>query len=150
MSKVDPPVSGTYTPATYVTGDKIVKHFGIASVSVLPSAEQQRFNDYAEQANKTTDAAIYKYVDTIPLAINDEVLTYAGGMAFYYALWLKQADDGANNVTSMKELWEGFKADIIKVMQAQPKSANTRTMVSNGFPDTVIPYSQSYGLSDIL
>ena len=150
MSKVVPPPPTPYVPANFVTGDKIVKHYGVASISVLPTDEQQRYNDYADQANKQTETVIYRYIDTLPLAGNDEAQTYAEGMAFWYALWLKQADDGANNVPAMKELWEGFKAQLIEVFQSQPKGANTRRMVSNGYPDLVIPYSQSYGLSDIL
>lgn len=150
MSKIDPPPVGTYAPTEFVTGDKIVQHYGIANVAALPSAEQFRYNDYAAQANKQTETVIYKYVDVLPLALTDEARTYANGMAFWYALWLKQADDGANNVPAMKELWEGFKAQLIQVFQSQPKGVNTRRMVSNGYPDLVIPYSQSYGLSDIL
>lgn len=150
MSKVDPPPTAPYVPTIFVTGDQIVKHYGVASVSVLPTDEQQRYNDYAAQANKQTETVIYRYVDTIPLATTDEARTYAEGMAFWYAIWLKQADDGANNVPAIKELWEGFKAQLIEVFQSQPKGANTRRMVSNGYPDEVIPYSQSYGLSDIL
>ena len=150
MSKIDPPPSAPYVPTSYVTADKIVQHYGVANVAALPTAEQFRYNDYATQANKQTETVIYKYIDTLPLAGNDEALTYAQGMAFYYALWLKQADDGANNITAMKELWEGFRDNLIKVLQSQPKGVNTRRMVSEGYPDVVIPYSQSYGLSDIL
>ena len=150
MSKIDPPPAGTYAPTSYVTSDKIVQHYGVANVAALPTAEQFRYNDYAAQANKQTETVIYKYVDTLPLAATDESRTYAEGMAFYYALWLKQADDGANNVPAMKDLWEGFRDNLIKVLQSQPKEATTRRMVSNGYPDVIIPYSQSYGLSAIL
>jgi len=150
MSKVTT-TADPYVAVSFVTADQIVQHYGITGgVASLPTAEQQRYTNYAVQANKNTEVTIYKYVDTLPLDTADEARTYAEGMAFWYALWLKQADDGANNVSSMKELWEGFKNDLIKTLKSQPKSATTRTMVSNGFPDLVIPYSQSYGLSDIL
>ncbi len=150
MSKVDPPPTAPYVPTSYVTADQIVQHYGVANVAALPTAEQFRYNDYALQANKQTETVIYKYIDTLPLKATDEARTYAEGMALYYALWLKQADDGANNVPAMKELWEGFRDNLIKVLKSQPKNATTRTMVSNGYPDVIIPYSQSYGLSDIL
>lgn len=151
MSKVDPVAPTPYVAATFVSADTIVKHYGVTGgVTSLPTDEQQRYNDYALQANKQTETVIYRYIDKLPLAGNDEAQTYAEGMAFWYAIWLKQADDGANNVPAMKELWEGFKAQLIEVFQSQPKEANTRRMVSNGYPDLVIPYSQSYGLSDIL
>lgn len=151
MSKVSPPPMSAYTPETFVTGDQIVQHFGITAVSSLPTAEQARYNDYAAAANKQTETVIYKYVDVLPLEETDEANTYAQGMAFYYALWLKQADDGAPNVSAMKEIWEGQRDNLIKVLQSQPKQATTRTMVSNGYKDDVIPYSQSFGgLSDIL
>lgn len=149
-TKVDPPPAGAYVPTEYVTGDQIVQHYGITNVAALPTPEQTRYNNYASLSNKQTETVIYKYIDTIPLPITDEARTYAEGMALYYALWLKQVDDGANNVPAMKEMWETFKAQLIQVLQSQPKNVNTRRMVSNGYPDTVIPYSQSFGLSDIL
>ena len=150
MSKVDPPVAGTYTPTAYVTADEIVKHFGVNLVSDLPTLEQPRYNNYASQSNLAIEGIVYKYIDTIPLATNDELLSYIKGMAFQYALLLKGTDDGANNVTALKEILVAVEANIIKVMKSQPKEANTRRMVSEGYPDTVIPYSQSYGVSDIL
>jgi len=143
MSKVTPLPSSSYTPSIFVTADKIVQHFGITAVSALPTAEQARYNDYAASANKQTETVIYKYVDTLPLEITDEANTYAQGMAFYYALWLKSADDGAVNVTSMKEIWESQRDNLVITLQSQPKQATTRTMVSSGFSDTVMPYSQS-------
>ena len=139
-----------YVAFAWVTGDDIVKHFGVTAVAALPTNEQQRYNDYALAANKATETVIYKYVDELPLDSTDEARTYAIGMAFYYALWLKQADDGAVNTASMKAIWEGLRDDLIKTLQSQPKSATTRTLVSNGYGPTVVPYSQSYGLSDIL
>lgn len=150
MSKVDPPVTSTYVPTTFVTGDQIVAHYGGTTVAALPTAEQARYTNYALLSNKQTETVIYKYVDTIPLPVTDEVRTYSEGMALYYAIWLKQIDDGANNAAAMKEVWEGFKNQIIQVLKAQPKGVNTRRMVSEGYPDLVIPYSQSFGLSDIL
>jgi len=139
-----------YVEFTFVTGDDIVKHFGVTAVTALPTNEQQRYNDYAKSANKATETVIYKYVDELPLDTKDEANTYAIGMAFYYALWLKQADDGAVNTESMKNIWEGLRDDLIKTLKSQPKSATTRTIVSEAYGDQVIPYSQAYGLSDIL
>ena len=150
MSKIDPTPTGPYTPTIYVTADKIVQHFGVASVSVLPSTEQPRYNNYASQSNTAIEGVVYKYIDTLPLATNDELKTYLDGMAFQYALLLKSADDGANNVTALENIVKTVEQNIIKVMKSQPKNVNTRRMVSNGFADDVIPYSQSYGLSDIL
>ena len=150
MSKVEGG-GDPYVAFAWVTGDDIVKHFGITGgVIALPTNEQQRYNDYALSANKATETVIYKYVDELPLDSKDEARTYAIGMAFYYALWLKQADDGAVNTASMKAIWEGLRDDLIKTLKSQPKSATTRTMVSNAYADQVVPYSQSYGLSDIL
>jgi hypothetical protein len=145
-----PGIADPYVATAFVTGDDVVKHFGVANVAALPTNEQQRYNDYALAANKATETVIYKYLDTLPLDTKDEANTYAVGMAFYYALWLKQADDGAVNTDSMKNIWEGLKEDLIKTLKSQPKSATIRTMVSNAFEDTVFPYSQSYGLRDIL
>ncbi len=149
MSKT-PGIADPYVATTFVTGDDIVKHFGVTAVAALPTNEQQRYNDYALAANKATETVIYKYVDKLPLDTKDEANTYAVGMAFYYGLWLKQADDGAVNTESMKAIWEGLKEDLIKTLKSQPKSATTRTIVSEGYAARVIPYSQAYGLEDIL
>lgn len=150
MSKVTPEPTSAYVPTSYVTGDKIVGHFGVASVSVLPTPEQARYNNYASQSNLAIEGVVYKYVDKLPLATIDELKSYLEGMAFQYALLLKETDDGANNVTALENILNAVEANIIKVMQSQPKEVNTRRMVSNGYEDFPIPYSQSYGLSDIL
>lgn len=152
MSKIDPPVVGTYTPTQYVTGDEIIKHYDATkTVATLPVAKQQKYLDFAIMANRAVEKIIYKYVDTLPLAINDEALTYAKGMAFYYAIWLKQAEDGATNASAMKTIWTDDKASLIEVLQSQPKQVTTRRIVSRAFGDTITPYSQSGpGAADIL
>ena len=150
MSKVYPPVSSAYVPTEYVTADKIVRHFAVNGIDSLPEGEQARYENYAEQANKATDAVIYKYVDTLPLKITDEARTYAEGMAFWYSLWLKATDDGSTNYRELNKMWMRFEEDLIKVFQAQPKQATIRKVVSAGYSDLATPYSQSYGLSEIL
>ncbi len=150
MSKT-PGIADPYVATTFVSGDDIVKHFGITGgVVALPANEQQRYNDYAKAANKATETVIYKYIDSLPLDTKDEANTYAIGMAFYYALWLKQADDGAVNTDSMKNIWEGLKEDLINTLKSQPKTATIRTVVSDAYGPQVVPYSQAYGLEDIL
>ena len=150
MSKVTPTPTSTYVPTSFVTADQVVQHYGVANVAALPTAEQFRYNDYASNSNLAIEGVVYKYIDTLPLAGNDELLSYLKGMALQYALLLKQTDDGANNVVALENIVKAVEANIIKVTQSQPKNTNTRRMVSEGYPDVVIPYSQSYGLSDIL
>ena len=74
----------------------------------------------------------------------------AKGIAFKFAQRLKQVDDGAVNTANFENLYKEDKDAIKKVLMSQPENVNTRTMVSNAYPDEIIPYSQSYGLSDIL
>lgn len=151
MSKIDPVPVGPYSPTVYVTGDTIVQHFGISNVAALPSAEQPRYNNYASQSNLAMEGVVYRYIDTLPLATNDELKSYLEGMAFQYALLLKGTDDGANNVTALENILKAVESNIIKVIQSQPKQATTRTMVSNGYKDVVKPYSQTGpGFEDIL
>ena len=135
---------------SFVTSDQIVQHYGVNAVTDLPTLQQARYNNYATLSNRAIEGAIYKYIDELPLQSTDELRTYLQGMSLHYAILLKQADDGANNVTALDKIVQDVEARIIKVAQSQPKTATTRSMVSNGYPDTVIPYSQSYGLSDIL
>ena len=150
MSKIVPTPPTPYVPTIYVTGDQIVQHYGVANVAALPTAEQFRYNNYASNSNLAIEGVVYRYIDTLPLVGNDELLSYLKGMALQYALLLKQTDDGANNVVALDNIVKAVEKNIIKVTQSQPKGANTRRMVSNGYPDLVIPHSQSYGLSDIL
>jgi len=150
MSKIDPAPTSAYVPTSYVIGDQITAHYGVATVSALPTSKQTRYNNYASLSNSAIEGVIYKYIDTLPLATIDELKTYLESMALQYAILLKQADDGANNVTALENIVKAVEVNIIKVMQAQPKNVTTRTMVSNAYEDFPIPYSQSYGLSDIL
>ena len=150
MSKVHPSPSAAYVPSKLITASDITSHFGVDTVSDLPAQEVRRYENYAEQANAYVDATMYKYVDTLPLLITDELRTYAKRTAFGYALWLKAVDDGAQNTEMLGEAWKMFRDDLINVMKSQPKSVNKRRVVSSGYKDSVTPYSQSYGVGDIL
>ena len=133
----------------YVTADELVKHYG-TTLAALPTSQQQRYSNYAENSNRAVSSFLYKYVDSLPLDTNGAALSYSKGMAFKFAQRLKQVDDGAVNTANFETLYKEDKDAITKVLQARPDQVNTRRMVSNGYPDEVIPYSQSYGLSDIL
>ena len=61
MSKT-PGIADPYVATVFVTGDNITAHFGVATVASLPTAEQQRYNDYALQANNAVETTIYKYL----------------------------------------------------------------------------------------
>ena len=133
----------------YVTADDLVKHYG-TTLAALPTSQQQRYSNYAENSNRAVSSFLYKYVDSLPLDPNGAAMSYSKGMAFKFAQRLKQVDDGAVNTANFDNLYKEDKDAITKVLQARPDKVNTRRMVSNGYPDEVIPYSQSYGLSDIL
>lgn len=133
----------------YVTAAELVQHYG-TTLGALPTSQQTRYNNYAENANRAVSQFLYKYVDSLPLDANGAAMSYSKGMAFKFAQRLKQVDDGAVNTANFDNLYKEDKDAITKVLQARPDQVNTRRMVSNGYPDEVIPYSQSYGLSDIL
>jgi len=133
----------------YVTDAQLTAHYGTTLAS-LPTAQQQTYTDYALNANRAVSAFLYKWVDKLPLDPNGAALEYAKGMAFKFAQRLKQVDDGAVNTANFENLYKEDKAAIAKVLMAQPQNVNTRKMVSNGYVDPATPYSQSYGLSDIL
>lgn len=145
MSKEDDP----FVLTIYVTATQLVAHYG-TTLGALPTAQQTRYNDYALNANRAVSSWLYKWVDKLPLDPNGAPLEYAKGMAFKFAQRLKQVDDGAVNTANFETLYKEDKDAIKKVLMARPENVNTRRMVSNGYPDEVIPYSQSYGLSDIL
>lgn len=133
----------------YVTAEQLVAHYG-TTFTALPTAQQQRYTDYALNSNSAVSAFLYTLVDQLPLDTTEAALVYAKAMAFKYAQRLKQVDDGAVNVASFEELYADDKALITKMLKSQPQNVNTRRVVSNSYPDEVVPYSQSYGLSDIL
>ena len=133
----------------YVTGAELTSHYGTTLAS-LPTAQQQTYNDYALNSNRAVSAFLYKWVEQLPLSATSAALEYAKGMAFKFAQRLKQVDDGAVNTANFENLYKEDKEAIEKVLMAQPANVNTRRMVSNGYPDKAPPYSQSYGLSDIL
>jgi len=133
----------------YVTATELVAHYG-TTLAALPTAQQTRYNDYAKNANRAVSSYLYKWIDQLPLDPNGAALEYSKGMAFKFAQRLKQVDDGAVNTANFENLYKEDKEAISKVLMAQPQLVNTRRLVSNGYPDEVIPYSQSYGLSDIL
>ena len=134
---------------SYVTATELVAHYGTTLIS-LPAAEQTRYNDYALNSNRAVSAFLYKWADQLPLTADTAALEYAKGMAFKFAQRLKQVDDGAVNSANFEKLYAEDKAAIADVLKAQPANVNTRRMVSNGYVDPATPYSQSYGLSDIL
>lgn len=134
---------------SYVTTDELVAHYGTTLAS-LPTAQQTRYNDYTLNANRAVSAFLYRWADQLPLTADSAALEYAKGMAFKFAQRLKQVDDGAVNSANFEKLYTEDKAAIADVLKAQPANVNTRRMVSNGYVDPATPYSQSYGLSDIL
>lgn len=134
----------------YVTAEQLVKHYGVATLGDLPTLQQQRYVDYALNSNREISSFLYKWVDALPLPTTGAAFQYASGMAFKYAQRLKQIDDGAINAEPFANLYLEDKEVIAKQLMARPENLNKRRIVSNGYPDEVIPYSQSYGLSDIL
>jgi hypothetical protein len=133
----------------YVTAEELVAHYG-STLAALPLAQQTRYVNYALNSNREVSSFLYRWVDQLPLQTGSAALEYSKGMAFKYAQRLKQIDDGAVNVVAFEKLYPEDKAMIAEVLKAQPQQVNTRRMIANGYPDIVPPYSQSYGLSDIL
>lgn len=133
----------------YVTAEQLVNHYG-TTMTQLPMARRARYENYATNANREVSAFLYRWVDALPLRTDEAAYQYASGMALKYAQRLKQVDDGAANAASFEELYKEDKEVIAAMLRAKPEATTTRRMVSNSYPDRVTPYSQSYGLSDIL
>ena len=135
---------------TLVTADRITAHYGL-SLEAVPAPERQRYEDYAAQATAHVEAHLYRYVDSLPLEAGPRsIRVLAEASALWYGLWCKAVDDGAPNAGALRSAWEGMDEDLIRVLQAMPQQVNTRRVVSAGYRDEVAPYSQSYGVSDIL
>lgn len=145
MSKEEDP----FVLTQYVTATELVAHYG-QTLASLPANQQTRYNNYALNSNRAVAGFLYKWVDSLPLPTTGAALEISKGMAFKFAQRLKQVDDGSANSANFDTLYLEDKETISKLLMAQPQNVNTRRMISNGYPDLVIPYSQSYGLSDIL
>lgn len=133
----------------FVTATELVAHYG-TTLAALPTPQQTRYNNYALNSNRAVTSFLYKWVDQLPLPDTGAAMEISKGMAFKFAQRLKQVDDGALNSENFENLYQEDKAAIEKLLMAQPQGVTTRRMVSNAYPDEIIPYSQSYGLSDIL
>ncbi len=135
-----------FTLTEYVTADKLVKGYGITGgVSSLPADEQQRYNDYVEQANLAVSAFLYKWADKLPLSTTTAEFSYSQGMALKYAKRLKQFDDGSRNSVNFDKLFLEDKEAIASVLKAKPSKVTTRRLISNGYGQRFPPYSQTYG-----
>lgn len=151
MSKVNPKPTEKYVQTEYVTADKLVRHYGVSALSEIPNNESYRYEDYVEQANKLTEAVLYRYLDKLPMDVTDEARIYAESLAMSYAKWLKAVDDGANNAQGLKELWEQFRDSLVETLKSQPKDANKRILMGTTKPLGFPPYSQTGpGFVDIL
>lgn len=130
----------------YTTADELVKHYGITGgVASLPTDQQQRYNDYAENSNLAVSAFLYKWADKLPLATNTAEFAYAKGMAFKFGQRLKQFDDGSRNSVNFDTLFLEDKEAISSVLKAKPARTNTRRLISKAYGSTFPPYSQQYG-----
>ena len=54
------------------------------------------------------------------------------------------------NAKDFEELYLDDKMAIDKALQAQPTDVAKRRVISNGYKDELPPYSQSWGVGDIL
>jgi len=133
----------------YVTATELVAHYG-QTLTALPTAQQTRYNNYALNSNRAVSAFLYKWVDSLPLLTTGAALEYAKGMAFKFAQLLKQVDDGSANSANFDTLYKEDKEIIAKMLMAKPENVNTRRLISNGYGPLLRPYSQSFGVEDIL
>ena len=145
MSKEQSP----FVLTEYVTAEQLVSHYG-QTLASLPSAQQTRYENYALNANRAISSFLYRWVDSLPLPDGTAALEICKGMAFKFAQRLKQVDDGAVNTADFEKLYTEDKEAVARLLMAQPHASNTRRIVSEGYGDRAPPYSQSYGLSDIL
>lgn len=130
----------------YVTADALVNHYtGGGGVAALPTEEQQKYLDFAEESNATISAFLYKWSDKLPLITTTAEFRYSQNMAMKYARRLKQVEDGSRNSTNFDTLFLEDKEAIASVLKAKPARVNTRRLVSNGYGDVFPPYSQNYG-----
>lgn len=151
MSKV-PPQTDEYEPLQYISLSSFLDFFGITEEDQeqLPRERINKFKQWVNDGNRKVEATLYPYTDVLPLNKLKEEFTYAKSLGFNYALWKKLITEGAENAPSQKQAWESDRNDLIRLMQAQPQQSNVRTVISNDYKETFIPFSQSYGLSDFL
>lgn len=154
MTKVDDSLlTDEYNAGSYLTLSEFLNYYGVtdASTQALNGAILTKYKDWVNNANRTVETAVYPFNDSIPIDKGSESFTYAKSMALHWAQYEKAADEGSPNAKTKKELWTMDKEMLINTMKAQPQQTTTRTVVSSDFKtDEIRPYSQTYGVSDLL
>lgn len=154
MSKVDDSLKiDEYNAGAYLSLTEFLNYYGITDEAIqkLPGAIVTKYKDWVANANRTVESALYKYNDQIPLAKTSESFTYAKSMALHWAQYEKAADEGSPNIKAKETLWKMDKTHLIETMQSQPQKTTIRQVTSSNFLDQSLPpYSQTYGVGDLL
>ena len=154
MSKVDDTLKITeYNAGAYLSLTEFLNYYGLdaAAIDALPGATVIKYKDWVNNANRTVETALYKFNDQIPLDKSSESFTYAKTMAMHWAQYEKAADEGSPNMKAKENLWKMDKIHLIETMKAQPQKSTIREVTSSRFEDDSLPpYSQTYGVGDLL
>lgn len=154
MSKVlDSLKTPSYVATEYLTLDEFLKHYSLstAEIAALSTEQKQKYVDWVANANRKVESALYRFKDIIPLDVEDEAYTYAKSMAMHWAQYEKSADEDAPNKRVKKELYDGDKQDLVRVLQSRGEKSTVRTVSGSSFEDDApLPFSQSYGVKGLL
>lgn len=154
MSKVDDSLKITeYNAGAYLTLTEFLNYYGIKDeqIQTLPGATVTKYKDWVNNANTTVEKALYKYNDQIPIAKDSESFAYAKAMAMHWAQYEKAADEGSPNAKVKKELWQQDRELMIETLKAQPQKTTQREVTASNFTENELyPFSQTYGVQDLL
>jgi len=153
-SKVDGSLKLTeYNAGAYLSLTEFLGYFGYTDTQIqaLNGAILIKYKDWVRNANNTVETALYKFNDQIPLDKLSESYAYAKSMALHWAQYEKAADEGSSNAKAKENLWKMDKAHLIETLKAQPQKVTQREVTASNFTDNEIhPYSQTYGVGDLL
>lgn len=150
MTKVP---EGETVPATYYSLDDFLKFFGLSQTEIdnLSDEIKERYVQMVNAGNKQVETALYKYNDQIPLDSDDEAFEYAEAMAREWALYLKASAESSPSKQDKLDSYNLNKEQLISVLQAQPQQTTIRKVTSSDFTqDEIRPYSQTFGVGDLL
>jgi len=154
MSKVDPNLkTDEYNAGAYLSLTEFLNYYGLDDdkIQKLSGAIVTKYKDWVNNANRTVETALYKYNDNIPIPKTSESFTYCKTMAMHWAQYEKAADEGAPNIKAKENLWKMDKEHLIQTLKAQPQQSTTRVVLGSDFSeDELDPYSQTYGVKDLL
>lgn len=144
--------SDEYQPTQYLSLTTYLDYLGIteSEQDSMAGELKHKYEIWVNEANRKVESALYPYADSLPLDKNSEEFAFAKSMAINYVRWQKALSEAADNANGYYKSYMDDRTDLKKVMKSQPTGSTKRHVSGTSFEERVVPYSQSFGLGDLL